>query len=1031
MKDKTKMGGLDEGFKKVVLWMSLLGMLSFPVLTKAQINTPAPTIPFNSNAAYPTSTVLPTNALASDATSAYNTWKSQYVAACGANFRVKFDDPTQTVSEGIGYGMLIAAYAGDKALFDGLWGYYKANSNGNGLMNWKIGGCSGASGSNGATDADEDAAMGLVIAAYQWPAATSPYTYSTEATTLIKAINKCEIDKNTSPNFQVSNGDGWINCNSSGNNCRNPGYMAPAYYKCWSTTSYLSSTTVTAPWSTVESVAMTLVNANANATTGLASDWSDQNGTVNTCNGGVSGWGYDASREPWRMATYAAWYGNANAITISNRIAAATLSAGATNVGGPVAPAGGSLSGHTHNATFVSMLAAGTFGSTTGTQANSNAMYTELIGTVDAGAGTANPSGYFGNTLRVISIFFATKNFWNPCNVNTTPPVTCKQPNLGATTISTCGTGFPVLLNSNTNTDAAHNVKFTWKRVTPSATTLVSASTTANTYSVTSANGAGTYAVIRDSNGVCSNSDTVIITSTLPTPSLGGNPAALCSTTFYDLTPSNTASFPGGTTWQWDVDYSGGTTYSTLTGETNSTLLNVRKAGRYRVTASISGCSSTSDDVVITSNMPTPVDACINAAGSITLSIANPGLNGTNYNWYTTAGGSTLATVTSGSASNTTSITTNVVATTTFYVQDMSAVSGFVGATSVLGGTTNWSLSASNRMLFTATANFTINSVQIPFDVYSTSAGTVTVEILDNSNTVRATATSTNTTPGSTGSDQLLTFTFSPGLYVDQATWGSNLKFVLLSETMNGDAKWNDNTLSTTYCYPASCVSPVVSINGSEGFSGGNNDYGYFYHWNISSGSACARLPVVAKVGGCTAAAPVVLVSFYAENDKNRTLLNWYTASETNNDYFNIERSSDGINFEVIGKVNGKGNTNGVSVYSFADENTPSGKIYYRLMQYDYDGISTSSYVISVDNETTLALQVAPNPFGNATEILVSSNTEAKVKVRVTDLSGHALYEGIHNVNEKASIGENMTAGVYILQVQINDVIKTVKIIKQ
>ncbi len=429
--------------------------------------------------------------------------------------------------------------------------------------------------------------------------------------------------------------------------------------------------------------------------------------------------------------------------------------------------------------------------------------------------------------------------------------------------------------------------------------------------------------------------------------------------------------------------------------------------------------------------MPTPVDACINAAGNITLSIANPGLNGTNYNWYTTAGGSTLATVTSGSASNTTSITTNVSTTTTFYVQDMSSVAGFVGATSVLGGTTNWTLSTSNRMLFTATANFTINSVQIPFDVYATSAGTVTVEILDNSNVVKATATSTSTTPGATGTDQLLTFNFAPGLYVDQATWGSNLKFVLVSETMNGDAKWNDNTFGSTYCYPASCVSPVVSITGSEGFDGGNNDYGYFYHWNISSGSACSRLPVVAKVGGCTAAAPVVLVSFYAEKENNRTILNWYTASETNNDYFNIERSSDGINFEVIGKVNGKGNTSGVSVYSFADENTPSGKIYYRLMQYDYDGISTSSYVISVDNETTLALQVAPNPFGNATEILVSSNTEAKVKVRVTDLSGHALYEGIHHVNEKASIGENMTAGVYILQVQINDVIKTVRIIKQ
>ncbi len=612
---------------------------------------------------------------------------------------------------------------------------------------------------------------------------------------------------------------------------------------------------------------------------------------------------------------------------------------------------------------------------------------------------------------------------------------TCRTPNIGAN-LSTCsGTTFPITL-TDVNTPGAipSGVTYTWSRIEPTPVTTpigtIGASAKIRTIAASDCPSFPCkIRVVRDSTGGCSRMDTVTISASIPTPTFTG-PLQLCNPAFYNLTPSNDASFPGGTTWQWAVDYSGGTTYSNISGETASTLSNVRRAGRYRLSANAGSCSS-NDNVVITSNLPTPVDVCIASAGNANPSITNPGLNGTNYNWYNDAGATSLATVVSGSASNTTSINVNVAATKTYYVKDMSAVAGFVGPTAVLGGTTNWSLSTSNRMLFTATANFTINSVQIPFDVYATSAGTVTVQILDNSNTVRATTTSTSTTPGATGSNLLVQFNFSPGIYIDQASWGSNLKIVLSAETMNGDAKWNDNTLVTNYCYPASCISPIVTINGSEGFSGGNNDYGYFYNWNISSGTACSALPVVVSVGGCVVTAPVNLISFYAERDNDRTLLNWLTGYELNNDYFNIERSTDGVNFEIIGKVNGMGTINGASIYSFADENTPFGKVYYRLVQFDYDGKSEKSFLISINNETTLGLQVAPNPFTNDTEIFVRSNADSKVNVRITDLSGHSIVEVIHKANEKLLVGEELPVGVYILQVQINEVIKTVKIIKQ
>src|SRR6187431_1082230 len=128
--------------------LTLLILFLITPFAYTQINTPSTaTVPFGSKiaasanpygygiipATLPTGAYTPASNLygkSQDAYNAYNTWKTTYVVACGSNFRVKFDNTSQTVSEGIGYGMLLAAYAADKALFDGLWGYYKANANG-------------------------------------------------------------------------------------------------------------------------------------------------------------------------------------------------------------------------------------------------------------------------------------------------------------------------------------------------------------------------------------------------------------------------------------------------------------------------------------------------------------------------------------------------------------------------------------------------------------------------------------------------------------------------------------------------------------------------------------------------------------------------------------------------------------------------------------------------------------------------------------------------------------------------------------
>jgi endo-1,4-beta-D-glucanase Y len=400
--------------KFVVFLMACL----YSTVLSAQINSSTAVVPFGANPSYGNG-IMPTNlptggtyGKSQDAADAYNEWKTNYTEVCtGGMIRVKFDEPNRTVSEGLGYGMQLAAYAADKALFDGLYKYWKnfssPNSSGKAgkLMNWRVDGCSGVSGTGSATDADVDVAWSLLIAANQWPSATSPYTYSSEATNMLSAIRELELNSAG----QLINGDGW----GFGDNCRNISYQSPGYYPYFST----NNSAYASAWSNAVTSAYSIINANADGTTGLISDWSDPNGVRNTCNPGglgyaaTDGYGYDACRNPWRMAQDVIWNNSASGKAICSKIATYLNGRGAGNVGGPLYQNGGNYSGYAHNATFVSTFATAVMGSTNQTLLNS--LYTETKNTKDV-IKNSTLSGYFGNTLRCLSLFMMSGNCWKP-----------------------------------------------------------------------------------------------------------------------------------------------------------------------------------------------------------------------------------------------------------------------------------------------------------------------------------------------------------------------------------------------------------------------------------------------------------------------------------------------------------------------------------------------------------------------------------------------------------------------------------------
>lgn len=241
----------------------------------------------------------------------YNEWKTRFIEACPAqgDARMRYPESgNDTRSEGIGYGMVIAAYFGDQATFDGLWNYYQRASQ-NGLMNWRRDGCNagGGGGDTGsAADADIDAAFGLIVAARQWGG-----PYAADASALLGRIRGALFQAGCQGLLLA--GSTFAACG-----CINPSYIPTGYYPAFGT----SDAGQAAFWTTARTNSYTFLAAAANDATGLVPAWSNANVNAGlACPGQpqVSGGGNtnefqaDAARTPWRVAVDYQWTGDARA----------------------------------------------------------------------------------------------------------------------------------------------------------------------------------------------------------------------------------------------------------------------------------------------------------------------------------------------------------------------------------------------------------------------------------------------------------------------------------------------------------------------------------------------------------------------------------------------------------------------------------------------------------------------------------------------------------------------------------------------
>ena len=198
---------------------------------------------------------------------------------------------------------------------------------------------------------------------------------------------------------------------------------------------------------------------------------------------------------------------------------------------------------------------------------------------------------------------------------------------------------------------------------------------------------------------------------------------------------------------------------------------------------------------------------------------------------------------------------------------------------------------------------------------------------------------------------------------------------------------------------------PTVAANNTV-FNGGNAD-GFsvncfaqptvaanntVFNGGIADGFAFSRVGSL----GNEVPLPIELISFSANCHNQNIVIKWTTASETNNDYFTIERSTDAVNWIIIKTVDGAGNSSTIQNYSFTDSTTATSISYFRLKQTDFDGKSKYSKIITIrsckENLALNSLVIYPNPASGIINLLFNGDIRQVRSIEVFNVLGERVY---------------------------------------
>jgi hypothetical protein len=178
---------------------------------------------------------------------------------------------------------------------------------------------------------------------------------------------------------------------------------------------------------------------------------------------------------------------------------------------------------------------------------------------------------------------------------------------------------------------------------------------------------------------------------------------------------------------------------------------------------------------------------------------------------------------------------------------------------------------------------------------------------------------------------------------------------------------------------------------------------------------------------------PLELISFDAAQEQSSVLCKWVTATERNTDMFVVERSADGIHFEVVGTVKAAGDSESARYYEFRDQQPLNGMNYYRLKTVDNDGTLTDSDIVSAGFENATEVTVFPNPTNDWATIMTTDGFD---EIVITDARGVIVdrFEGTTLETSRQLNLYDMPDGTYFVcvksqngAVEIKKLMKTTK----
>ncbi|MEO1436042.1 MAG: T9SS type A sorting domain-containing protein [Bacteroidota bacterium] len=183
-----------------------------------------------------------------------------------------------------------------------------------------------------------------------------------------------------------------------------------------------------------------------------------------------------------------------------------------------------------------------------------------------------------------------------------------------------------------------------------------------------------------------------------------------------------------------------------------------------------------------------------------------------------------------------------------------------------------------------------------------------------------------------------------------------------------------------------------------------------------------------------TAPLPIELMRFEATVTPNQQVrLDWTTLTEIDNDFFTLERSPNGIDFEEFAIMNGAGTSREVLHYQHIDEAPYLGQSYYRLRQTDFDGIETLSDVRTVWIDAPDLVSVFPNPFVDQVQIRLTENATQAAQLRLFDATGRLVRQD-QLIQTRSVIKwtglSHLAGGNYLLEVQSGDQRTAIKLLK-